>query len=291
VPISRRAQPQQQIFDVSSTAVRVAAVQMSSGTDLNANLDAAAQLLSEAAESGAKLAVLPENFSFLAADETGRLAVAESPQGGPVQTFLAEQARAHSVWLVGGTTPIRGAEDDRAYATSLLYDPDGECRARYDKIHLFDVGVPGTEESYCESATAIPGATPVSYAAPFARIGMAVCYDLRFPALFDRLGVLGMDVLSLPAAFTVPTGEAHWDVLLRARAIESLCYVVAAAQCGEHAGGRRTYGHSMIVGPWGDVLAERPAAPGVVTADVDMMRLESLRKRFPALEHRRTFGA
>lgn len=272
-------------------SVRVAAVQMTSGTDVEANLDAAAQLLSEAAASGAALAVLPENFAFLAADETSRLAIAESPDGGPVQTFLAERARAHSMWLVGGTTPIGGTEEDRAYAASLLYDPNGECRARYDKIHLFDVGVPGVDENYRESATAIAGTMPVSFATPFARIGMAVCYDLRFPALFDRLGALGLDILSLPAAFTVPTGEAHWRVLLRARAIESLCYVVAAGQCGEHAGGRRTYGHSMIVGPWGDVLAERAAGPGVVTADVDMMRLESLRERFPALEHRRNFDA
>ncbi len=271
------------------TDLRVAAVQMTSGTDAKANLDAAAQLLLEAAASGAKLAVLPENFAYLAADESGRLAIAEAPDDGPVQRFLAEQARAHSMWLIGGTTPIRGAEDSRAYAASLLYDPEGECRARYDKIHLFDVGVPGAEESYHESATAIPGSAPVSFAAPFGRVGLAVCYDVRFPALFDYLGALGLDILSLPAAFTVPTGEAHWHILLRARAIESLCYVVAAAQCGEHGGGRRTYGHSMIVGPWGEVLAECPAGPGVVTADVDMMRLEDLRARFPALAHRRKF--
>ncbi len=271
------------------TKVRVAAVQMTSGTDVEANLNAAAQLLATAAASGAELAVLPENFAYLAADETGRLAIAESPDGGPVQSFLAEQARKHALWLIGGTTPIRGAENDRAYSASLLYDSDGERRARYDKIHLFDVGVPGADESYRESATAIPGSVPVSYTAPFGRIGLAVCYDLRFPALFDRLGRLGLDILSLPAAFTVPTGEAHWHVLLRARAIESLCYVVAAAQCGEHAGGRRTFGHSLIVGPWGDVLAERAADPGVVTADLDIMRLESLRARFPVLEHRRSF--
>ena len=271
------------------TGLRVAAVQMTSGTDVEANLEAAAQLLGEAAAQGAALAVLPENFAYLAADESGRRAIVEPPDDGPVQAFLAGQAREHSIWLVGGTTPIRGAEADRAYAASLLYDPEGLCRARYDKIHLFDVGVPGAEESYRESATAIPGSAPVTFAAPFGRIGMAVCYDVRFPALFDELGARGLDILTLPAAFTVPTGEAHWRVLLRARAIESLCYVVAAAQVGEHAGGRRTYGHSMIVGPWGDVLAERPAGPGVVTADVDMIRLEKLRARFPALQHRRHF--
>ena len=270
--------------------IRVAAVQMTSGTNVEANLDTAAQLLAEAAASSVTLAVLPENFAFLAAEESDKLAIAESPDGGPVQTFLAEQARAHSMWLIGGTTPIRGVEDRRAYAASLLYDPNGRCRARYDKIHLFDVGVPGAEENYRESATSIPGSEPVSFAAPFARIGMAVCYDVRFPALFDCLGALGLDILSLPSAFTVPTGEAHWHVLLRARAIESLCYVVAAAQAGEHSGGRRTYGHSMIVSPWGEVLADLPAGPGVVTADVDMIRLEGLRARFPALEHRRTIN-
>ncbi len=271
------------------TDLRVAAVQMTSGTDVEANLDAATQLISKAAARGARLAVLPENFAFLAADEVSKLAVAESPDGGAVQSFLAEQARTHSIWLVGGTTPIRGREDNRAFAASLLYDPDGLCRARYDKIHLFDVGVPDAEESYRESATTIPGTMPVSFPAPFGRIGLSVSYDLRFPALFERLGSLGLDILSLPAAFTVPTGEAHWHILLRARAVESLCYVVAAAQYGEHAGGRRTYGHSMIVGPWGEILAEHPSGPGVVTADIDMIRLEGLRARFPALEHRRHF--
>lgn len=272
------------------TVVRAAAVQMSSGADVEHNLDAAARLLAEAADADATLAVLPENFAHLSADETGRLAIAERPGNGPIQAFLAEQARAHALWIVGGTIPLSGTETTRAYSASLLYDPDGECRARYDKIHLFDVGVPGADESYRESVTAIPGATPVRFTSPFGRLGMAVCYDLRFPALFDRLGALGIDMLSLPAAFTVPTGEAHWHVLLRARAIESLCYVIAAAQVGEHAGGRRTYGHSLLAGPWGEVLAERAAGPGIVVADIDIMRLRTLRQRFPALEHRRSFG-
>jgi nitrilase len=263
---------------------------MNSGAELGVNLDSAARLLGEAAVGGAVFAVLPENFAYLAADEAGKLAVAEESGRGPIQDFLAQQARQHKLWLVGGTIAVRGAEERRSYSASLLYGPDGVCRARYDKIHLFDVGVPGADESYRESATAIPGTELVCYAAPFARIGMAVCYDIRFPALFDGLGQLGMEVLALPAAFTVPTGEAHWEVLLRARAIESLCYVVASAQCGEHPGGRRTYGHSMIVGPWGEVLAERPVGPGVAIADIDIMGLESLRQRFPALAHRRRLG-
>lgn len=267
--------------------MNAAAIQMSSGADVGANLDAAERLLGEAAAAGATFAVLPENFACLGADEAGKLAIAEAPGDGPIQTFLARLARVHKFWLIGGTIAIGDPQDGRAYSASLLYDPHGVCRARYDKIHLFDVGVPGADESYRESVTAIPGTKLVSYAAPFARIGMAVCYDVRFPALFDALGQLGMDVLALPAAFTVPTGEAHWEILLRARAIESLCFVIAAAQCGEHPGGRRTYGHSMIVGPWGEVLAERPTGPGIVVADLDMMRVAGLRKRFPALTHRR----
>jgi len=267
--------------------MKAAAIQMNSGDDVAANLAAAAQLLDQAASAGAGFAVLPENFACLAADEAGKLAVAEAPGDGPIQRFLAETARSHKLWLVGGTIPLRDADQRRAYAASLLFDPDGVEQARYDKIHLFDVGLPGADESYRESTTSIPGTKIVSFHAPFARIGMAVCYDIRFPALFDALGRSGMDVLAMPAAFTVPTGEAHWEILLRARAIESLCYVVAAAQCGAHPGGRRTYGHSMIVGPWGEIVAMRATEPGVVVAEIDMMQVESLRARFPALTHRR----
>lgn len=269
--------------------MKAAAIQMRSGADVAANLDAAGKLLREAAAAGATFAVLPENFAFLAADDAGKLAMAERPGTGPVQDFLGHHARELGLWLVGGTLPLRGEEAGRTHAASLLYDAEGVCRARYDKIHLFDVGVPGAEESYRESSTTIAGHEPVSYAAPFGRVGMTVCYDIRFPSLFDTLGTRGMDVLSVPAAFTVPTGEAHWQVLLRARAIESLCYVVAAAQGGVHPGGRRTYGHSMIVGPWGEVLAQRPSGPGIVVAELDIMRLKPLRERFPVLAHRRNF--
>jgi nitrilase len=267
--------------------MKAAAIQMQSGADVAANLDAAEQLLRDAAAAGATFAVLPENFAFLAADDAGKLAMAERPGTGPVQDFLGRNARELGLWLVGGTVPLRGDEPGRTYAASLLYGPDGVREARYDKIHLFDVGVPGADESYRESSTTIAGSELVSFAAPFGRLGMAVCYDIRFPALFGALGTSGIDVLSMPAAFTVPTGEAHWQVLLRARAIESLCYVVAAAQTGVHPGGRRTYGHSMIVGPWGEVLAQRPSDPGFVVAELDMMRLRPLRERFPAVAHRR----
>jgi predicted amidohydrolase len=267
--------------------MKAAAIQMTSGRDVGRNLAEAGKLISLASEQGAELIVLPENFSFLGADDAERLAAAEEPGDGPAQRFLAEQAEAHGVWLVGGTVPMRD-RNDRARSRSMLMSPDGNCSAFYDKIHLFDVAIPGQEaESYRESATTVPGDRVVAHSTPLGRIGMTVCYDVRFPALFHRLGTLGMDILVVPAAFTVPTGRVHWRPLLQARAIESLTFVVAAAQWGEHAGGRRTYGHSMIVGPWGDVLAGREDGAGVVSAELDMIGLERVRNQFPVLQHRR----
>jgi nitrilase len=206
-----------------------------------------------------------------------------------------ETAESLGVWIVGGTIPIRDGSDagERASSRSLLVGPDGRVAAHYDKIHLFDVDIPGRAttamdgERYSESATTLAGTRVVAAQTPLARIGMTVCYDIRFPALFHRLSVLGTDIVVVPAAFTVPTGEVHWLPLLQARAIESLVYVVAAGQWGEHAGGRKTYGHSLIIGPWGELLAELPAGPGVVCADLDMIRLAELRQRFPTVSHRR----
>ena len=267
--------------------MRAAAIQMTSGRDVGRNLDEAARLLAQAAEGGAQLAVLPENFSFLGAEEAERLAAAEALGDGPAQTFLAEQARAHGLWIVGGTVPIR-SRNDRASSRSYLVSPDGSVAAHYDKIHLFDVVIPGRDdESYRESATTVPGERVVTAETPFGRIGMTICYDVRFPALFHRLGALGAAIIVVPAAFTVPTGRVHWRPLLQARAIESLAYVIAAGQWGEHAGGRKTYGHSMIVGPWGDVLGCREEGAGVVFADLDMIEQERLRNQFPVLTHRR----
>ncbi len=267
--------------------MKVAAVQMTSGRDVERNLAEARRLVAEAAAAGAKLIVLPENFSFLGAQDAERLAAAETPGDGPAQAFLADEARRHGVWIVGGTIPIRD-RNDRASSRSYLMSPDGNAAAFYDKIHLFDVEIPGpTAESYRESATTLAGERVVTAETPLGRIGMTICYDVRFPALFHRLGVLGADLIVVPAAFTVPTGRVHWAPLLKARAIESLAYVVAAGQWGEHAGGRKTYGHSMIVGPWGDVLAERPEGAGIVAAELDMIGLERLRQQFPVLAHRR----
>jgi deaminated glutathione amidase len=269
--------------------MKAAAVQMTSTRDVQANLREAGRLCADAARQGAQLVVLPENFSFLGATDADRVAAVEPFGDGPAQRFLTETAESHGVWIVGGTIPIRdNGEGGRASSRSLLVGPDGRVAAHYDKIHLFDVDIPGRAiERYSESATTLAGTRVVAASTPLARIGMTVCYDIRFPALFHRLSVLGTDVVVVPAAFTVPTGEVHWRPLLQARAVESLVYVVAAGQWGEHAGGRKTYGHSLILGPWGELLAELPAGPGVVCADLDMIRLEELRQRFPTIAHRR----
>jgi nitrilase len=260
---------------------------MTSGAEVDANLSAARALIEEAAAQGAALVVLPENFAFMGAGATDRLGVAEPFGSGPMQDFLAAMARDAEVWLVGGTVPIRSDSDQRAAAACLTYAPSGELAARYDKIHMFDVAIPGAAEQYRESASTVPGSRPVAVQASFGRLGLAVCYDIRFPALFHRLGGLSIDLLAVPAAFTVPTGRAHWHCLLRARCVESLCFGVAAAQWGRHPGGRETYGHSLIVGPWGEILAELPSGAGVCSAEIDIMSLETLRGRFPVLQHRR----
>jgi nitrilase len=268
--------------------MKAAAVQMTSTRDVRRNLAEAGRLAGEAKAQGADLVVLPENFSFMGSTDVERSAAVERYGDGAAQAFLAQTAERHGLFIVGGTIPIRDEGAPRASQRSLLVGPDGREVAHYDKIHLFDVDIPGREaERYLESAASAPGARVVSAQTPLARIGMTVCYDIRFPALFHRLGVLGTDVLAVPAAFTVPTGEVHWKPLLQARAVESLAFVVAAGQSGEHANGRRTYGHSMIIGPWGEILAELPAGPGVVCADLDMIALEQIRTQFPALTHRR----
>jgi nitrilase len=270
--------------------MKVAALQMNAQTDVAQNLAQASELLGQAAAAGVQLAVLPENFSYLGAQDADRMAAAERPRRGDAQQFLLEQARAHSMWIVGGTIPIRSADERRVFSRSLLISPEGEITAQYDKLHLFDVDVPErVAESYRESDTTVPGHEPVVGATNFGRIGMTVCYDLRFPALFHRLSTLGMDVLVVPAAFTVPTGHAHWHALLKTRAFESLVYVIAAGQWGEHAGGRLTFGHSGIFSPWGECLGMLESGVGIVTAEIDFERQHELRRKFPVLAHRREF--
>jgi len=268
-------------------SVRVAVVQMCSGLDVSANLDEAGAWLEEAARCGASLVVLPENFAFMGRREDDRVAIAEAPGDGPIQTFLAHRAATLGVWIVGGTLPVKEAGEPRPRAASILYDPSGAAAARYDKIHLFDVGIPGRNEGYRESTGTSAGETAVVAKTPAGRLGMAVCYDLRFPELFREMAAGGLDAISLPAAFTVPTGEAHWDVLVRARAVENLCSVLAAAQWGDHEGGRSTWGHSMIVNHWGEVVACRAEGTGVAIADLDLAAQADARARFPALAHRR----
>jgi predicted amidohydrolase len=265
----------------------VAAVQMTSGPDVAANLEAARYLLARCAEAGAVVAVLPENFAFMGLRDADKLKVAEEPGAGPIQEALARVARDLGLWVVGGTLPLRVPGESRAAAASLLFDASGGCVARYDKIHLFDVDIPGKPESYRESAQVAPGASVVVVDTPAGRLGMAVCYDVRFPELFRAMLARGAEWFALPAAFTVPTGRAHWDLLLRARAVENLAPVVAAAQTGFHPGGRETYGHSLVVDHWGEVLARRPRGPGVVVAAIDPDAQRRARREFPALDHRR----
>jgi predicted amidohydrolase len=266
--------------------MKAAALQMTSGPDVEANLAAARLLLEEAQAADARLAVLPENFAFMGIHDADKLAVGESLGSGPIQDFLAATARRLGLWVIAGTIPIRVAGDARVAAASLVYDDQGERVARYDKIHLFDVELPERAESYRESANMAPGRTPAVVDTPIGRVGLAVCYDVRFPELFRNLSAQGAQVFVLPSAFTAPTGRAHWETLLRARAIENLCYLIAPAQSGFHANGRETYGDSMIVDYWGRILGRLPRGSGCVSAEIDLPRQAQVRKSFPALLHR-----
>jgi deaminated glutathione amidase len=266
--------------------MQVAAIQMTSGPEVAANLEQAGALLEEAAARGARLAALPENFSFMGLKDADKRAAAEPDGHGPVQDFLARAARRLRLWIVGGTVPLAAGADGRVAAACLVYDSDGTRVARYDKIHLFDVDLPGRAESYRESAHVAPGARAALIDTPAGRLGLSVCYDVRFPELYRHLSAAGAQLLSVPSAFTSPTGRAHWETLLRARAIENLCYVVAPAQSGFHASGRETYGDSMIVDHWGRVLQRLPRGRGCALADIDLAAQTSVRESFPALAHR-----
>jgi predicted amidohydrolase len=266
--------------------VVVGAVQLSSQADVSANLDRADALVGQAARRGAGLVLLPENFAFLGGGEEERRAIAEDLDNpGPIGKRLAEIARAHGVWLLAGGMPERSADRDRPYNTCAVLAPDGRLAARYRKIHLFDVDL--AERSYRESSASMPGDAPVVVEAAGLPVGLSVCYDLRFPELYRALVTLGAQVLVVPAAFTVTTGKDHWHVLLRARAIEAQCYVIAAAQWGRHPGGRMTYGKSLIVDPWGEVIAQCSEGEGVITAAIDRAYLAQVRASLPSLRHRR----
>lgn len=264
----------------------VAAIQMTSGPEVAGNLATAGRLLEEAASRGAIVAGLPENFAIMGRTEADKLAVAEADGDGPIQSFLSNTARRLKLWIIGGTIPLRSRSEGRSAAACLVYDERGERRARYDKIHLFDVKVPDKAEEYRESATIMPGREPVVVETPVGRLGLAVCYDVRFPELFRQLSAKGAEWFSLPSAFTAPTGRAHWETLLRARAIENLCFIMAPAQTGVHANGRETYGDSMVVDFWGRVVSRLPQGEGVVTAQFDHEKQAEVRQVFPALSHR-----
>ena len=267
--------------------MKIAAIQMVSTTSVERNLDTARALVGRAASEGAELAVLPEYFCLMGRSDRDKLAVAETFGDGPIQSALADAARRHRLWLVGGTLPLASGDDGRVMNANLVFSPEGETVARYDKIHLFryDNG----REQYDEGRTLKAGGTPVAFAAGEWRVGLSVCYDLRFPELYRALMQPPCDLLCVPSAFTYPTGLAHWEVLLRARAIENQCYVVAAAQGGRHENGRRTFGHSLVVDPWGDVVAMLPEGEGVITAELKRERIAEVRTQLPALEHRRSF--
>jgi nitrilase len=266
---------------------KVAAIQMTSGHVVEDNLAAAGALLREAKELGADIACLPENFSFIGLKDADKLGVAEPDGDGPIQHFLRDTARELKLWILGGTTVLKGDSPNRVSNTSLLFDAEGRRVARYDKIHLFDVTIPGRNESYLESTHVMPGREVVIADTPVGKLGLSVCYDMRFPELYRELVARGAEWLAMPAAFTVPTGRAHWETLLRARAIENLCYVVAPAQAGTHTSGRETYGDTLIVDYWGQVLSRLAKGTGVITADIDLSKLAETRQRFPALENRR----
>jgi len=268
---------------VTPQPTRVAAIQMVSAPEVAPNLEAAGRLVAEAAHAGAKLVALPEYFCILGRHETDKVKAGEAEGAGPIQDFLAEAARRHRVWIVGGTVPLISRSEGKVRSACLVFDEAGRRVARYDKMHLFklDLG----ERRFDESRTIEPGSAPVAVQTPFGRLGLSVCYDVRFPEFYRSLDRI--DAWLVPSAFTDVTGAAHWDTLLRARAIENQCYVVAPAQGGAHANGRRTHGHSMIIDPWGEVLACRKEGEGVVLAELDPARVAEVRQSLPALGHRK----
>ncbi len=272
---------------IAETVVRAAAIQMNSGADVTANLVLAATLLTEARQTGCRFAALPENFAFMGKRNADKLAVAEEVGIGPIQDFLADISRRLEMWVVAGSVNIRSELPDRCYGSSLVYDPSGQVAARYDKIHLFDVSLPDKNEQYRESAVLKHGSEVVALTTDIGRLGLTICYDLRFPELFRYLVDEGATVFTVPAAFTQETGKAHWEALLRARAIENLAYVIAPGQHGQHADGRTTFGHSMIIDPWGQVIARQDSGDAVVIAEIDPQLPQRLRASFPALQHRR----
>jgi len=271
---------------------KVACLQINSGRDIAANLAKCTVLLEQAARLGVRLVLLPENVALLSTSQLVAAGIEERTAAGPIRNYFAAQAKRLGLWLVVGSVPIAADRQgillpDRVRAACLVYDDQGQEVARYDKIHLFDVDVEDDFGSYRESATIAPGEDPVVVNTPVGKVGLSICYDLRFPELYRQLVKAGAEIFTVPAAFTAKTGAAHWHTLLKARAIENLCYVLAAGEWGEHGRGRQSYGHSMIIDPWGQILAEQAEGDCLVVADLDMERQQILRRQMPVLSHRR----
>lgn len=267
--------------------MRVAAIQLNSGANVADNLASAREQIQRAVSDGCQLVVLPENFALMPKHGRDKNAHAEAPQDGPIQSFLSETASALTVWIVGGSIPLRSPDPDRVYGASPVINPHGDCVAIYRKMHLFDVNLSASNESYRESNSMLAGEELVTADTPVGKLGLSICYDLRFPELYRALMGLGASWFTVPAAFTTVTGKAHWETLLRARAIENLAYVVAPGQFGMHPDGRATWGHSMICDPWGRVLGECADEVGFVAADFRPEDQQKLREEFPALDNRR----
>lgn len=268
---------------MTNAVFNIAAVQMVSTPTVEENIATARRLVGQAADQGAQLVLLPEYWPIMGMADRDKVAYAEQVEGGPIQQFMADIARDKKIWLIGGTLPMAAPDPNKVLNTVMVYGPDGHMVSRYDKIHLFSFTK--GEESYDESATIVHGKDVTVFGAPFGNVGLSVCYDLRFPELYRAM--VDTALIVVPAAFTYTTGKAHWEILLRARAIENQCYVLAAAQGGKHVNGRRTWGHSMLIDPWGDIKAVLPEGEGVVSGEIDLKVLQQVRENLPALKHRK----
>jgi predicted amidohydrolase len=277
-----KAKPHMANADGQGTVTRIAGVQLASGPNVKGNLNEAGRLIEMAVAQGASLVALPEYFAIMGLKEDDKVKVREQPGSGPIQEFLSTTARRHGIWLVGGSAPLECAVPGKVRNSCLVYDDKGRLAARYDKIHLFNFAM--GKEQYAEERTLEPGTEVVTVDSPFGRLGLSICYDLRFPELYRAMNAV--DIILVPSAFTETTGSAHWETLIRARAIENLAYVLAPAQGGYHLSGRETHGDSMIVDPWGVVLDRLPRGSGVVMAGINLQHLRNLRESLPALTHR-----
>ena len=265
----------------------IAAVQMASSNNVSTNLEKAGYLIAEAAKKGAKCVVLPEEFATLGLTATEKMRLAEPYGHGPIQSYLSLTAKKHQLWVVGGTIPLQSTQTQKIFSSCLVWDSQGMCVGRYDKIHLFDVII-SEKETYKESACIQSGDRICVLPTPFGKIGIAICYDIRFPELFRAMALTDVQIFILPSAFTVNTGKMHWEVLLRARAIENLCYMVASNQVGIRYSGHGTFGNSMIISPWGEILAHLEKEEGVILANLDLEKWAQCRQQFPVLDHTRS---